>query len=78
LVDIGAGTLGTVAGAPIPTQTSILNQGGRNLTSSGTQLTQPLATLLKIREENDMARAELKASREIAHQTENDVALKER
>ncbi len=76
LIDIGAGTLGTVAGTPIPTQTSILNQGGRNLTTSGTQLTQPLTTLLKIRAENDMARAELKASRETSHQTENDVALK--
>ena len=76
LIDIGAGSLGTVAGTPIPTQTSILNQGGRNLTTSGTQLTQPLTTLLKIRAENDMARAELKASRETAHQTENDVALK--
>jgi outer membrane protein TolC len=46
------------------------------LTTSGTQLTQPLTTLLKIRAENDMARADLKASRETAHQTENDVALK--
>jgi outer membrane protein TolC len=76
LIDIGAGSLGTVAGTPIPTQTSILNQGGRNLTTSGTQLTQPLTTLLKIKAENDIAHAELKASRETAHQTENDVALK--
>ena len=76
LIDIGAGSLGTVAGTPIPTQTSILNQGGRNLTTSGTQLTQPLTTLLKIRAENDIAHAELKASRETAHQIENDVALK--
>lgn len=75
LIDIGAGTLGTVAGTPIPTQTSILNQGGRNLTTSGTQLTQPLTTLLKIRAENDMAHADLKASRETAHQTENNIAL---
>ena len=76
LVEIGAGSLGTVAGSPIPTQSSIINQGGRNLTTSGTQLTQPLTTLLKIRAENDIAHAELKASRETAHQTENDVALK--
>jgi len=76
LVEIGAGSLGTVAGSPFPTQSSIINQGGRNLTTSGTQLTQPLTTLLKIRAENDIAHAELKASRENAHQTENDVALK--
>ena len=76
LIEIGAGSLGTVAGSPFPTQSSIINQGGRNLTTSGTQLTQPLTTLLKIRAENDIAHAELKASRETAHQTENDVALK--
>src|SRR5271169_3508864 len=76
LVEIGAGSLGTVAGSPIPTQSSIINQGGRNFTTSGTQLTQPLTTLLKIKAENDIAHAELKASRETAHQTENDVALK--
>src|SRR5271163_3196477 len=75
LIEIYGGTLGTVAGSPIPPVNSIINQGGRNLTTSGTQLTQPLTTLLKIRAENDMARAELKASRETAHQTENDVAL---
>jgi outer membrane protein TolC len=76
LIEVGAGSLGTVAGSPFPTQPSIINQGGRNLTTSGTQLTQPLTTLLKIRAENDIAHAELKASRENAHQTENDVALK--
>jgi len=75
LIEVGAGSLGTVAGSPFPTQPSIINQGGRNLTTSGTQLTQPLTTLLKIRAENDIAHAELKASRETAHQTENDVAL---
>ena len=46
------------------------------MTTSGTQLTQPLTTILKIKPANDMAQAELKASRERAQQTENDVALK--
>ena len=76
LIQINAGSLGTVAGSPIPPVNSIINQGGRNLTTSGTQLTQPLTTLLKIRSENDMARAELKASQQKAQQTENDVSLK--
>ena len=76
LIQIGAGSLGTVEGSPVPPANSIINQGGRNLTTSGTQLTQPLTTLLKIRPENDMAQAELKASRQRAQQTENDVALK--
>ena len=39
------------------------------------RLTQPLTTLLKIKRENDMAQAELKASREKAQRTGNDVAL---
>src|SRR5271157_1580266 len=75
LIQIYAGGLGTVAGSPVPPVNSIINQGGRNLTTSGTQLTQPLTTLLKIKPANDMAQAELKASREKAQQTENDVAL---
>jgi outer membrane protein len=76
LIQITAGSLGTVAGSPIPFVSSIINQGGLNLTTSGTQLTQPLTTLLKIRPENDMARAELKATQQKAQQTANDVALK--
>ncbi|HVN18764.1 MAG TPA: TolC family protein [Dongiaceae bacterium] len=76
LIQIDAGSLGTVAGTPVPTANSIINQGGRDLTTSGTQLTQPLTTLLKIRPLNDMAQAELKASRQRAQQTENDVALR--
>jgi outer membrane protein TolC len=76
LIEISAGSLGTVAGTPVPTANSIINQGGRNLITSGTQLTQPLTTILKIRSANDMAQAELKASRQTAQQTENDVALK--
>ena len=75
LIELYSGSLGTVAGSPVPTANSIINQGGRNLTTSGTQLTQPLTTLLKIRSVNDMARAELKASQQNAQQTENDVAL---
>lgn len=76
LIQIFAGSLGTVAGSPIPAANSIINQGGVNLTTSGTQLTQPLTTLLKIRPVNDMAKAEWKASQQKAQETENDVALK--
>jgi len=76
LIEIYGGSLGTVAGAPVPLVNSIINQGGRDLTTSGTQLTQPLTTLLKIRHTNDIAQADLKASRSSAQRTENDVALK--
>jgi outer membrane protein TolC len=75
LIEINAGSFGVAGGTPIPPVNSIINQGGRNLTTSGTQLTQPLTTLLKIRQANDMARADLKASREQAQVTQNDVAL---
>jgi outer membrane protein TolC len=76
LIELHTGSLGAVAGTPIPVGNAIINQGGRNLTTSGTQLTQPLTTLLKIRDANDIAQADLKASRSSAQQTENDVALK--
>jgi len=76
LIELRAGSLGTAAGTPIPPRTAIINQGGRDLTTSGTQLTQPLTSLLKIKSANAIAQAELKASRETWHQSENDVALK--
>jgi outer membrane protein TolC len=75
LIEIKAGSLGVAGGTPIPPANAIISQGGKNFTTSGTQLTQPLTTLLKIRRENDLAQAELKASREKAQLTGNDVAL---
>ena len=75
LIQIGAGSLGTVAGSPIPSANAIINQGGKDLVTSGTQLTQPLTTMLKIRPINDMAQAELKASQQKQQETENDIAL---
>jgi len=76
LIQISAGSLGGIAGSPIPPVNSVINQGGINIASSGTQLTQPLTTLLKIRSLNEMAQADLKASRQEGQQTENNVALK--
>lgn len=75
LIEIGAGTLGTVSGTPVPVENTILNQGGRNLTTSGTQLTQPLTSLIKIREANDIAAADVRAARAKAQLAANDVAL---
>jgi outer membrane protein TolC len=75
LIQIRAGSLGDIGGTSIPSANAIINQGGQNFTTSGTQLTQPLTTLLKIRRENDLAEAELKASRAKAQLTGNDVAL---
>ena len=76
-IQIAAGSLGAVNGTPIPTQSAILNQGGRTLVTSGTGLVQPLTQLFtKVKPENDIARAELDATRANAKQTENEVALK--
>ena len=75
LIQIRAGSLGVAGGTPIPSANSVINQGGRSLTTSGTQITQPLTTLLKIKRENDVAQAEVKASRAKAQLTGNDVAL---
>jgi outer membrane protein TolC len=65
-------------GSGIPTGTVVINQGGLTLATSGTGLTQPLTQLYKIRANNDVAHAELEASRGKARGVENDVALKVR
>jgi len=75
LIQIRAGSLGVAGGASIPPANAIISQGGQNFITSGTQITQPLTTLLKIRRENDLAQAELQASRAKAQLTGNDVAL---
>ena len=75
-IGIPAGGLGTAAGTPIPTQSTILNQGGHTVVTSGTSLTQPLSELWKIKSANDVAAAELKGTRGKARQTENEVALR--
>jgi outer membrane protein TolC len=76
-VEIPAGSLGTVAGTPIPTQPGILNQGGKTVITSGTTLVQPLTQLFtKVKPSNDLARAELDATRANEKETENDIALR--
>jgi outer membrane protein TolC len=75
LIEIKAGSLGVAAGTQIPPVDAIISQGGKNFITSGTQITQPLTSLLKIRRENDLAQAELEASREKAQLTRNDLAL---
>jgi outer membrane protein TolC len=77
-VGIPAGGLGIVANSAIPPRQLVINQGERSFITSGTGLTQPLSELLKIKAGNDVARAELNASREQARGVENDVALKVR
>lgn len=68
--------LGTVNGEPIPARSIILNQGGHTLITSGTGLTQPLTQLWRVRSANDVAAAELRATRDKARDEENQVALR--
>jgi outer membrane protein TolC len=76
-IQIATGSLGTVNGTPIPTQPATINQGGRTIVTSGTGLVQPLTQLFtKIKPENDIARADLDASRANTKQIENEIALK--
>jgi outer membrane protein TolC len=77
-IAIPAGGLGVVSGTAIPARQFTINQGDKNFIVSGTGLTQPLTELFKIKSANDVARADLKASREKARGVENDVALKVR
>jgi outer membrane protein TolC len=74
-IAIPKGELGTAAGVPIPEQTAVLNQGGLNLLTSGTQLSQPIIELWKVRSANDIARAETVAMRNKAQDTTNRIAL---
>jgi outer membrane protein TolC len=75
LIQIRSGSLGIAGGTGIPAANAIINQGGKNFTTSGTQITQPLTTLLKIKRENDVAQAEVSVSRQKAQLTGNDIAL---
>jgi outer membrane protein TolC len=75
LIQIKSGSLGIAGGTPIPNGDAIISQGSKNFTTSGTQITQPLTTLLKIKRENEVAQAEVKVSRAKAQLTGNDEAL---
>jgi outer membrane protein TolC len=77
-IEIPTGALGIVGGSAIPAQSLILNQGAKTFETSGTGLTQPITQLFKIKAGNDVARADLDASRGKARSVENEVALKVR
>jgi len=77
-IAIPAGAFGSVGGTAIPQQQFNINQGDRNFIASSTGLTQPITELFKIRAGNDVARAELNASRQKARGVQNDVALEVR
>lgn len=76
-IQIPAGSLGTFGGTPIPSSPAVLNQGGRTFVTSGTGLVQPLTPLFsRVKPLNDIARAQLTATRANQQETENEVALR--
>ena len=77
-IDIPAGSLGSVGPNLVPPRDHILNQGGQNIFTSGTGLTQPLTQLFKIKAGNDVARAEVEASKGRARSVQDQVALRVR
>jgi len=74
-IGIPAGALGTVGGATVPSHTLILNQGALNFALSDTDLTQPLTELFKIKAANDVARADVEASKGKARSVKDQVGL---
>ena len=72
---IPPGSLGTAAGASIPPQSIAVSQGKQTLISSGTMIAQPLTQLLRIRQENRIAAAEVATSRDELKNAEDEIAL---
>jgi outer membrane protein TolC len=77
-IGIPAGALGTVGGSALPSRTLVVSQGALNFALSDTGLDQPLTQLFKIRAANDVARADVDASKGKARSVEDQVALKVR
>lgn len=76
-IDIPAGSFGRIPGVgPSPPHDLFIDQGKTTLVGSGTSLSQPLTQLLRIRQENKLAEAEVASSEDEARKTEVEVALK--
>jgi outer membrane protein TolC len=75
-VVIPAGAFGNSSGALVPSQNINLQQGKQTLFSSGTMITQPLTQLLRVRQANRAAFAEIAASKDELKSAENEVALR--
>ena len=74
-LSIPPGAFGSAAGVPIPNVNTALPQGKKTLISSGTMIAQPLTQLLRIRQENRIAAAEVASSRDDLKNAENEIAL---
>ena len=76
-IEVPPGAFGQVPGGPlIPATTTYLTQGQLDYQLSGTMLAQPLTQLIRIREANKIAEAELKSSEATERKTITDVVYK--
>jgi outer membrane protein TolC len=74
-IGIPAGALGVVGGSLVPATPVTLPQGQTTLVSSGTMIAQPLTQLIRIRDANRVAAAEVAVSQNDLKKAENQVAL---
>jgi outer membrane protein TolC len=74
-IGIPAGAFGMAAGSEVPARNTILPQGQTTLYTSGTQLSQPLTQLIRIRDANRMAAADVAISQNDLRKAENEIAL---
>jgi outer membrane protein TolC len=75
-IGIPAGAFGMAAGSPVPARNTIIPQGQTTLYTSGTQLSQPLTQLIRIRDANRMAAADIAISQDDLKNAENEIALR--
>jgi outer membrane protein TolC len=74
-ITIPAGAFGVAGGTEVPSQNRALPQGQKTLYVTSTQLSQPLTQLIRIRDANRMAAADVAISQDDLKNAENEVAL---
>ena len=74
-ITLPPGSLGNVAGVPVPPQSISVSQGKQTLYSSGTMVAQPLTQLLRVHQENRIAKAEIASSQAELKSAEDEIAL---
>lgn len=74
-IGIPAGAFGAIDGSFIPAQGITIAQGKEDIFSTGTQISQPLTQLIRIRQANRMAAADVAVSRDDLKKAETEVAL---
>ena len=76
-IEIPRGAFGPVPnGGLVPNRDILIDQGNQTFVTSGTTLAQPLTQLIRIRQANRIAAAEIATSRDELQKAENEVAVR--